>query len=365
MTAKLVLDNIGKVYDGRWVVKDFSLRVSEGEFVALLGPSGCGKSTILAMIAGFERPDSGTVTITGRSVDDLPPQRRNLGLVMQDYAVFSRMTVRQNLEFGSKMRCASELERRATVAEFAERFALDKLLDRKGDTLNLSEMQRVALARTLVTKPSLLLLDEPISNLDASVRSRLRSELKLIQQEFGQTVLYVTHDQIEAMSMADRIAVMREGAIEQVGTPIEVYRRPRNRYVAQFLGEPPINLLECKIEQRFGEQVVCTPPCGSLPLPQGIAFEGATILAVRPHHVRVAHKAGEHTGPAKIADIENLGAEHVLHLDYGGQHLAAMAVPGYASVGDIVHVCFDLIHAHLIDPANGEVVASALREAAA
>jgi len=365
MTSKLALQNIGKVYGNHWVVRDFSLTVSDGEFVALLGPSGCGKSTILAMIAGLVRPDAGTVSIGGRNVDFLPPQRRNVGLVMQDYAVFSRMTVRQNLEFGLEMRSVPRRERRKIIGEFAERLSLDKFLDRKGDALNLSEMQRVALARALVTKPSLLLLDEPMSNLDASIRSRLRSELKLIQREFGQTVLYVTHDQIEAMSMADRIAAMRDGRIEQIGTPAEVYRSPRNLYVAQFLGEPPINLLDCTIEQRFGESAICTLPNGALRLRRGIAFEGATVLAIRPHHVRVAHHPSRDTRTAKVADIENLGSEHVLHLDYGGQHLGAMSAPGYTSVGDIVHVSFELCHAHLIDPASGVVVASALRETVA
>ena len=365
MTSKLALQKIGKTYDSRWVVKDFSLTVADGEFVALLGPSGCGKSTILSMIAGFVRPDTGTVWIDEKNVDHLPPQRRNLGLVMQDYAVFSRMTVRRNLEFGLEMRSIPARERRSTVAEFAERLSLDKLLDRKGDALNLSEMQRVALARALVTKPSLLLLDEPMSNLDASVRSRLRSELKLIQREFSQTVLYVTHDQIEAMSMADRIVAMREGAIEQIGTPAEVYRRPRNQYVAQFLGEPTINLLGCTTEQRSGEPVLGTLPNGPLPLRHGIVFEGATILAIRPHHVGVDRQAGPESGAAKVADIENLGSEYVLHLDYAGQHLAAMTVPGYALVGEIVHVTFDLSQAHLIDPASGNVVASELREVAA
>jgi multiple sugar transport system ATP-binding protein len=365
MTGKLALHNVGKVFGSRWVVKEFSLTVSEGEFVALLGPSGCGKSTILGMIAGFLHPDAGTVSIDGQSVDHLPPHRRNIGMVMQDYAVFSRMTVRQNLEFGLEMRSFSRRERGARVAEFAERLSLDRLLDRRGDNLNLSEMQRVALARALVTKPSLLLLDEPMSNLDASVRSRLRSELKLIQREFNQTVLYVTHDQIEAMTMADRIVAMRDGAIEQIGTPTGVYRFPRNRYVAQFLGEPPINLLDCTVEERLGEIILSALPNGPLALKQGIDFQGATILAIRPHHVRVTRDGGGETGTAKVADIENLGSEHVLHLDYGGQHLAAMVMQGYAAVGDIVHVSFDLHHAHLIDPASGVVVASALREAVA
>ncbi len=362
MTGKLALQNIGKVYDTRWVVKDFSLTISDGEFVALLGPSGCGKSTILAMIAGFVHPDTGTVAIDGKKVDDLPPQRRNVGLVMQDYAVFTRMTVRQNLEFGLKMRSVARRERREIIAEFAERLSLDRLLDRRGEALNLSEMQRVALARALVTKPSLLLLDEPMSNLDASVRSRLRSELKLIQRDFEQTVLYVTHDQIEAMSMADRIVVMRDGAVEQIGTPTEVYRMPDNRYVAQFLGEPTINLLNCTTEQRLSQLVLCSLPNGPLPLRSGIVFEGAAILAIRPHHVRIDHHGRPDSGIAKVADVENLGAEHVLHLEYGGQHLTAMAVPGFASVGDNVHVTFDLGHACLIDPANGLVIASALKE---
>jgi multiple sugar transport system ATP-binding protein len=284
---------------------------------------------------------------------------------MQDYAVFSRMTVRQNLEFGLEMRSMSRSERRRTVGEFAERLFLDKLLDRKGAALNLSEMQRVAVARALVTEPSLLLLDEPMSNLDAAVRSRLRSELKLIQREFGQTVLYVTHDQIEAMSMADRIAAMRDGVIEQVGSPAEVYRSPRNLYVAKFLGEPPINLLDCRIEQRSGGPVVCTLPNDELPLRRGILIEGATILAMRPHHVQVAPARGGDIGKVKVADVENLGAEHVLHLDYGGQHLEAMAAPGFASVGDLVQVSLDLAHAHLIDPVTGVVVASGLTEALA
>jgi ABC-type sugar transport system ATPase subunit len=284
---------------------------------------------------------------------------------MQDYAIFSRMTVRQNLEFGLEMQSMSRPERRRTVGEFAERLFLDKLLDRKGAALNLSEMQRVAVARALVTKPSLLLLDEPMSNLDAAVRSRLRSELKLIQREFGQTVLYVTHDQIEAMSMADRIAAMRDGVIEQVGSPAEVYRSPRNLYVAKFLGEPPINLLDCRIEQRSGGPVVCTLPNDELPLRRGILIEGTTILAIRPHHVQVAHARGGDIGKVKVADVENLGAEHVLHLDYGGQHLEAMAAPGFASVGDLVQVSLDLAHAHLIDPVTGVVVASGLTEALA
>jgi multiple sugar transport system ATP-binding protein len=360
MTAKLVIENLKKVYDGREVVKDFTLSVADREFVALLGPSGCGKSTILAMIAGFEHPDAGTVSIDGRSVDALQPHRRKVGLVMQDYAVFSRMTVRQNLEFGLKMQSIPKSDRAIRISEFVERLSLGDILKRKGGTLNLSEMQRVALARALITRPPLLLLDEPMSNLDASIRSHLRGELKLIQQEFDQTVLYVSHDQIEAMSMADRIAVMREGTIEQIGTPAEVYLRPRNRYIAQFLGEPSINLIHCTVEQRFGSPMVRMSSNSSLPLPKGIIFEGAAILAIRPHDVHASHPADDHTALGKVVDVENLGAEHVLHLEYGQQHLAVVTTPRSAAIGEVLHLTFDLTHAHLIDPASGEVVASAL-----
>jgi multiple sugar transport system ATP-binding protein len=357
MRSKLDLQNIGKAFDGRWVVKDFSLTVAEGEFVALLGPSGCGKSTIIATIAGFLLPDSGTICVDGQGVDHLPPQRRNLGLVMQDYAVFSMMTVRRNLEFGLAMRSVPKPERNRTVEEFAARMSLTSLLNRRAGTLNLSEMQRVALARALVVKPSLLLLDEPMSNLDASVRSRLRSELKLIQQEFGQTVLYVTHDQVEAMSMADRIVVMRDGAIEQIGTPRGVYRCPRNLYVARFLGEPPINLLECRVEQSNGRLTLQTKAGDRLPLPYRTSFEGDAILAIRPHHLGVSRDIEGHKSAAEVTDIENLGAQHVLHLLYGGQHLAALAPPRFASIGSRVNIAFDLDHAHVADPATGLIVA--------
>jgi multiple sugar transport system ATP-binding protein len=364
MAGELVLRDIGKAYDGRRVVRDISLTVGNGEFVALLGPSGCGKSTILSIVAGFERPDTGTVSIDGHTVDDVPPHRRNLGLVMQDYALFPRMTVRQNLEFGLRMQSASRAKRRDTVAKFAERLALDNLLDRRSAELNLSEKQRVALARVLVTRPSLLLLDEPMSNLDAAVRNRLRSELKLIQRELSQTILYVTHDQIEAMSMADRIAVMREGAIEQTGTPADVYNFPRNRYVAQFLGEPPVNLLQCTIEQQSGDSMVCRVAGGAFSLAPGYLREGDAILAIRPHHVQIAQTSSRGSRVARVIDVENLGAERVLHMDYSGQHLTAISIPGVAAVGNTVYASLDFTHAHLFDTATGEVLIPKLREAA-
>ena len=352
MTSKLALQNIGKVYDARWVVKDFSLTVSEGEFVALLGPSGCGKSTILAMIAGFVRPDSGTVLINERRVDNVPPQRRNVGLVMQDYAIFSRMTVRQNLEFGLEMQSMSRPERRRTVGEFAERLSLDKLLDRKGAALNLSEMQRVAVARALVTKPSLLLLDEPMSNLDAAVRSRLRSELKLIQREFGQTVLYVTHDQIEAMTMADKIVVMHDGIVEQMGTPLELYDKPDNQFVAGFIGSPAMNFLKGKVKSN-GSAGFEGPNGVKLPLASAPAnSEGRpAVYGIRPEHFTIADDGAE----AEIVVVEPTGSETQVFAKLGGEQVVAVFRERHQfNPGDMIRLKPDPSLVHLFDETTGK-----------
>jgi ABC-type sugar transport system ATPase subunit len=362
MTIKLELQDLSKRFGADLVVRGLDLTIAEGEFVALLGPSGCGKSTTLSMIAGFERPDSGSILIDGAIVTSVPPQRRNVGLVLQDFAVFARMTVRRNLEFGLRARRMARPERDRRVAELAERLSLAELLERPGDRLNVSEMQRVALARALVTEPALLLLDEPMSNLDASLRARLRTELKLLQRRSGQTVLYVTHDQIEAMSMADRIAVMRDGAIEQVGAPIDVYRRPRTRHVAEFIGEPPINLLACRLERRDGRVFASTWLHHRLDVGEQPPFAGEILLGVRPHDVDVARHPGASTVATTVVDVENLGAEHALHLAYGGDVVTAMAPPGFAAVGDDVHVDFNLRRAHLVDVASGTVFSALGRE---
>ncbi|MEO1105979.1 MAG: ABC transporter ATP-binding protein, partial [Pseudomonadota bacterium] len=243
MTARLALDGVAKSFGETLAVRDMSLSLAPGEFVSLLGPSGCGKSTTLAMVAGFETPTRGTILIDGKDVSRRPPGKRAIGLVFQDYAVFSRLSVRGNLLFGLEAQGVGRAERKRRFEAIVERLDLGHLLNRRGANLNMSEMQRVALARVLVTEPLLLLLDEPMSNLDAAIRERLRTELKALQQDLGQTVLYVTHDQVEAMAMSDRIAVMNDGVIEQIGTPEDIYHRPATRFVAEFIGDPPINPL--------------------------------------------------------------------------------------------------------------------------
>jgi len=362
---KLELRGVHKSFDGAAAVKGLDLALRKGEFLSLLGPSGCGKSTTLAMITGFLAPDSGEILVDGRVVNRIAPRKRRIGLVFQDYAVFSRLTVRANLVFGLESQGVARKERNLAVAEISEKLELRDILGARGGELNMSEMQRVALGRVLVTKPQLLLLDEPMSNLDAALRASLRSELKQIQKELEQTVLYVTHDQVEALSMSDRIAVMRDGALLQVGTPEDIYNRPVGRFVAQFIGDPPINIVPCRVEEAQGKLVVGTA------LHSGLGFAGRDVpigdylLAVRPHHLRASRAPREGTAECEIRMVENFGAEHVLHVTYGEDLVAVVTEPGFAREGERLHLSLDMDQAHLIDPLDERVVARRRREAAA
>lgn len=349
MTAKLELRDLHKRFDDIEAVKGLSLTLAEGEFLSLLGPSGCGKSTTLAMIVGFLQPDGGDILIEGRSILQVAPQRRRIGLVFQDYAIFTRLSVRANLAFGLEAQGVARGERKRRVADFAEQLHLTHLLSRAGASLNMSEMQAVALARVLITEPELLLLDEPMSNLDAADRADLRGELKQLQKQLDQTVLYVTHDQVEAMAMSDRIAVMREGLIIQVGSPEEIYRRPANRFVAEFIGDPPINILPCEVLKSGAEISAHTACHGNLRLGTAEIDAGEHWLAVRPHDLKAAHEPGEGTTPVEVRFVENFGAEHVLHVEYGDRLVRVVVPPRFAENLDTVHLGLDLSAVHLID----------------
>ena len=362
---KLELRAVRKSFDGVVAVKGLDLALRKGEFLSLLGPSGCGKSTTLSMIAGFLAPDGGEILVDGRVVNRMAPRKRRIGLVFQDYAVFSRLTVRANLAFGLESQGMPRKERQRAVAEISEKLALRDILGARGGDLNMSEMQRVALARVLVTKPELLLLDEPMSNLDASLRASLRSELKQIQKDLKQTVLYVTHDQVEALSMSDRIAVMRDGAVLQAGTPEDIYHRPVDRFVAQFIGDPPINIIPCRVEDAQGKMVVNTARHSGLGLAGRDVPVGDYLLAVRPHHFHASHEPREGAAESEIRLVENLGAEHVLHVAYGEDLVAVVTVPGFAREGERLHLSLDIEQAHLIHPFDGRVMARRCREAAA
>ena len=356
MTPRLELRRLVKRYGDVEAVRGLDLTLAPGEFLSLLGASGCGKSTTLAMIAGFEMPTEGSVIVDGKPIDALPPGRRRIGLVFQDYAVFSRLTVADNLAFGLEAQGVARAERKRRISDIAGKLELAPLLSRRGASLNMSEMQRVAIARVLVTEPRLLLLDEPMSNLDASLRASLRGELKQIQRGLNQTVLYVTHDQIEAMAMSDRIAVMRNGVIEQVGTPDDIYHRPRTRFVAEFIGDPPINLLPCDVAVTAGQARATTALHAAIPLRSRDVPQGRHTLGVRPHdlHLSVDRKADG--AATTVRFVENLGAEHVVHVDYGDRLAAAIVPPGFAQPGDQLWACIDPAKIHLIRNDNDQVV---------
>ena len=351
--VKLELRNLRKVFDGVEAVKGADLILRRGEFLSLLGPSGCGKSTTLAMIAGFLEPTSGEILVDGRPITHVPAQRRRIGLVFQDYALFTKLSVRKNLLFGLEAQRVPRAEREKTVDEFVEKLNLKNLLNARGGDLNMSEMQRVALARVLVTKPELLLLDEPMSNLDAALRASLRGELKRIQKDLGQSVLYVTHDQVEAMSMSDRIAVMNVGDILQTASPEEIYQRPDNRFVAEFIGDPPINMIPCEVADNGSGPVVSTAVHKNMLLETMDAPPGKYDLGIRAHHVTAKHEPFDGAVAAAVKLVENFGSEHVLHLSYGEDLLTVMVAPGFAREGDTVHVTFAMAHAHLVDPETG------------
>lgn len=354
-TPRLELRNIRKSFDDVEAVKGSNLKVERGEFLSLLGPSGCGKSTTLSMIAGFLTPDSGEIQVDGTVVNNIPPQKRRIGLVFQDYAIFSRLTVRQNLAFGLEAQGVARAEREARIADIAEKLDLVHMLTRRGGNLNMSEMQRVAIARVLVTQPELLLLDEPMSNLDASLRASLRGELKQIQKDLDQTILYVTHDQVEAMSMSDRIAVMQGGSLLQIGSPDEIYHRPINRFIAEFIGDPPINIIDCEVSVSGSQVAVKTARIDTFELGSGTVAPGYQLLGIRPHEVTLSTKPGTGLAQSVVRFVENFGAEHVLHIDHGDDLIAAVAEPHFASVGDTVYFGINNDRIHLIDSHSGDV----------
>lgn len=367
MTTKLKLSGVSKRFGARQAVRDLSLALGQCEFLSLLGPSGCGKSTTLAMIAGFISPDAGHILIDGVRINDLSPGRRRIGLVLQDYAVFTSLTVRANLAFGLEAKGLGRRQRRRAVDEIARRLDILDLLNRRGGSLSMSEMQRVALARTLATEPELLLLDEPMSNLDAEIRARLRGELRQLQKSLAQTVLYVTHDQAEALSMSDRVAVMRDGEIVQVATPEEIYRRPVDRFVAEFIGDPPLNVIPSEITADAGMLVVALPGGVVLHLPAARAVSGPHWVGIRPHDIELVDEQTPGAVPAVLRFVENFGARHVLHAEYAGGSvlLRVEAVPRPRSTGEMLRLRFPPDRVLVIERASERVIPLRRLEAAA
>jgi multiple sugar transport system ATP-binding protein len=305
--AGVTLSAVTKRFGASTVALDgVDLEIEDGEFLVLLGPSGCGKSTALRLIAGLERQDAGAISIGGRCVDDVAAEDRDVAMVFQSYALFPHMTVRRNIAFSLRARALPRDERRREVDRVAEQLGLTGLLDRKPRDLSGGEQQRVALARALVRRPRVFLMDEPLSNLDAQLRTQTRAELVRLHREIGTTVVYVTHDQVEALTMADRIAVLGNGRLQQLGTPDEVYDRPSNTFVAGFVGSPPMNLWPAVADH--GRVSV-----GGVPIPDAprcpVDSPGALVLGVRPESIRVV---GENGIAARVEWVEDLGHEHLI-----------------------------------------------------
>jgi len=348
--ASVEFEHVDKVFpDGTRALADCTLRIEDGELVVVVGPSGCGKSTLLRLVAGLEEVSAGTVRIGERVVNELSPQERNVAMVFQDYALYPHLSARGNLEFPLRMRRLPRADRRRRVERAAELLSIGDLLDRLPRHLSGGQRQRVAMGRALVREPSVFLLDEPLSNLDARLRVQVRAEIGELQARTGTTMIYVTHDQVEAMAMGQRIALLHEGRLRQLGTPAEIYERPADVFVAQFLGSPGMNVLAGDLSDG---QVTAGP----LAVPVTLAdYAGELRLGVRPEHVAVA-ATGKGHGDALVTVVEPLGSETLVHLDTGGQPLVAR-VPGMAAlrVGQRVGVKLDVRRLHLFDAAGARL----------
>ena len=332
------------------VITDLDLQVEPGEFLVLLGPSGCGKSTLLHSIAGLIDLAGGSIEIGGLDMSHADPSERGIGMVFQSYALYPTMTVEKNMSFGLRISGAPKAEIQRRVQRTAEMLQFEALLDRKPAQLSGGQRQRVAIGRALVREAGVYLFDEPLSNLDAKLRAELRRELKLLHQALGSTMIYVTHDQAEAMTLATRIVVMQGGLIQQVGTPSEVYERPANRFVAGFLGSPSMNFVDGRLDAgRFS--------AGALELelpPNHAASGGAVTLAVRPEDIQLAPD-----GPLEgsVTLVEPMGNHQVVWLDCGGHQLSACVHdPRPLATGQAVRFSIDVARVSLFDPASGKRV---------
>jgi multiple sugar transport system ATP-binding protein len=336
---KLELVNLRKEFGSLVACNDVSIAIEESETMALLGPSGCGKSTILNMIVGLEAPTSGDILIDGKSVLNVPPGDRSVGLVFQDYAVFTHMTVRKNLAYGLKIRKMDTASIDREIDKVAEFLSISHQLDRKPGELGASELQRVAIGRTLVTNPEILLLDEPLSNLEAAMRNQMRRELRRIQAETGQTIIYVTHDQIEALSLAHKIAVMDFGNLQQYDTAHNVYQYPDNRFVGSFLGNPPMNFLKGTLTEEGGQRHVNAGGT-SIPLPVGnlgsdVSSGSDVVVGVRPETLFVSADDDPASFSVPVVAIEPQGPETVVTASFGDSLLKVIVPTGTpAAQGD-------------------------------
>ncbi|MEM4411511.1 MAG: ABC transporter ATP-binding protein [Thermofilum sp.] len=357
--VKNLLKRFGKVV----AVDRVSFEVKDGEFMVLLGPSGCGKTTTLRLIAGLETPDDGEIYIGDRLVNDLPPKDRDIAMVFQNYALYPHMKVYDNIAFPLKIRKFPKEEIDKRVREVAKLLRIEELLDRYPRQLSGGQQQRVALGRALVRKPQVFLMDEPLSNLDAKLRVYMRAELKRLQRELGITTIYVTHDQAEAMTMADRVAVMNEGKVMQLASPHELYYKPANTFVAGFIGAPAMNFIDASVDARDGEAFLDTGVF-RIKLPRSMSEvllkagpPSEVIFGIRPEHITVSKEPIPGGFKVEVFVTEPLGSETIIDFRHMDQ-LVKAKYPGpfEATPGDTIYVAFQLEMAHIFDKKTGKVI---------
>jgi multiple sugar transport system ATP-binding protein len=369
--ATVTFDHVTKKYGDVTAVHDFNLEVGDGEFMVLVGPSGCGKTTNLRMIAGLEEITSGALRIGDRVVNDVPPKDRDIAMVFQSYALYPHMTVRDNLAFGLKLRKVPKPDIEKRVKDAAGILSLEKLLDRKPKELSGGQRQRVALGRAIVREPAVFLMDEPLSNLDAKLRVQTRAEIARLHQRLGTTTVYVTHDQVEAMTMGQRIAVMSEGLLQQVGTPQKLYDQPLNRFVAGFIGSPAMNFVEVSLDG-VGDVSKLNAEGMLIPLPPryreavGQTSGRKLVIGFRPEHIEIGEAGPQAASFRANADVvEYLGNEELLHVSLSGRDIVAIVGSEHrVKPGDVLDLRVPIEKVHMFDSETGESLVGA-REAAA
>ncbi|MGI9435036.1 MAG: ABC transporter ATP-binding protein [Geminicoccaceae bacterium] len=355
--ASVDIESVDKFFGNTQVLYGVEIEIEDGEFVVLVGPSGCGKSTLLRMVAGLEEISKGQIQIGGRVVNNVPPKDRDIAMVFQNYALYPHMTVQSNMAFSLKLAKAPKDEIKKRVDRAAQILGLEPYLERYPRQLSGGQRQRVAMGRAIVRDPQVFLFDEPLSNLDAKLRVQMRTEIKELHQRLKTTSVYVTHDQIEAMTMADRIVVMHDGVVEQNGAPLDLYDNPANLFVAGFIGSPAMNFLDATIKRNGGAPSAVTEDGTPLPLP---AEAGGTdgqkvVYGIRPEHLTLA---GEGSGtPAEVGVVEPTGAETLVFCKIAGKEIATVFRERHQfTPGDHIHLTPDLGAVHLFDKQSGQRV---------
>ena len=364
--ADVSLRALRKIFDRTEAVRGIDLEIADNELVVLVGPSGCGKSTTLRMIAGLEEITSGDIVIGGELVNDVPPKNRDIAMVFQNYALYPHMTVAQNMSFGLRLRKypRAEIDRRVTAA--ADILGISELLGRRPRQLSGGQRQRVAMGRAIVRNPKVFLFDEPLSNLDAKLRGQMRTEIKRLHQRLRTTTIYVTHDQVEAMTLADRVVVMRDGLIEQIGPPGELYHSPRTRFVAGFIGSPAMNFVDCRLVEANGGLAVRIDGLAEVPIdgaaqPRYGSHVGRDLVAgIRPEHIREARgEADDGRVHCTVTPdvVEPLGIETMVYFAHDGTEICARVAPDSdPAPGERFSLSLEPRRLHLIDPDNDLVL---------